>query len=137
RGYQGAFDSKMIMGTTTRPLIVGDEIWVYYGGWDVRHHYPVESETSADWKGAAIGLAKWRIDGFVAMINAAGRNPELMTAGRAGTVTTGPIPVDGSDRYVNAEAAQGAIEVGVCDGTGPVKAIPGFEHSACVPIDYD
>ena len=29
RGRQGSFDSKMIMGTATHPVTVGNELWLY------------------------------------------------------------------------------------------------------------
>lgn len=134
RGRQGAFDSKMIMGTATHPVEVGNELWVYYGGWDVRHHYPVSDENP--WKGAAIGLARWRRDGFVAMVNACGNQPALVTSGRPGWLLTRPVHVTGEMLLVNAEATQGAVHVEVCDPASG-EPLPGYSQHECLGIRHD
>jgi hypothetical protein len=134
RGRQGSFDSKMIMGTATHPVTVGNELWLYYGGWDVRHHYPVSDENP--WKGAAIGLARWRLDGFVAMVNVSGNQPTLVTSGKPGWVRTRSLKVAGSHLLVNADATLGTIDVDVCDPeTG--KALPGYSKEECLSVRHD
>ncbi len=136
RGYQGSFDSKMIMGTATRPLIVDDEIWVYYGGWDVRHHYPITPESP--WKGSAIGLARWRLDGFAGIVNAGGGSPELVTSGKGGHVTTGPVQVVGDHFFTNVDTAKGSLKVELLDGDVPTPLpIEGFGVEDCAPICAD
>ncbi len=54
-----AFDYGFI-GTARAPVVMGDELWFYYSGWDQVHE---------DYKGlkAAVGLAKLRLDGFCSM----------------------------------------------------------------------
>ena len=64
RGEAGDFDSGVIY-TANRPVIVGDEIWVYYGGGAITH-------AEDPWRvgphaGMAVGLAKARLDGFVSL----------------------------------------------------------------------
>jgi hypothetical protein len=56
--YRG-FDSGLAF-TASNPIVMGDEIWIYYTGWDQIHD---------DYKGidCAIGLAKLRLDGFCSM----------------------------------------------------------------------
>lgn len=134
RGRQGSFDSKMIMGTATHPVVVGNELWLYYGGWDVRHHYPVSEENP--WKGAAIGLARWRMDGFVAMVNACGNQPTLVTSGRPGWVQTRPLKVKGESLLVNADATLGEVRVEVCDPRSG-EVLSGYSKDECIPVHHD
>ena len=49
-----------LVGTGANLIVMGDEIWIYYGGWDQVHE---------DYEGidCAIGLAKLRLDGFCSM----------------------------------------------------------------------
>jgi hypothetical protein len=58
-GPEGAFDSKMIY-TARAPIIVGDKLFFYYGGFDAHH------EDHDNWDGG-IGLATLRLDGFCSM----------------------------------------------------------------------
>ncbi len=60
-GQIGAFDEKMIF-TGNEPLIVGDEIWMYYSGHNNKHQEPKREQTLE-----GIGLAKLRLDGFVSL----------------------------------------------------------------------
>ncbi len=56
------FDDGMI-STASYPLIDGDSIKLYYGGWDGTH------AVSGGDRIARIGMAKWRLDGFASMEN--------------------------------------------------------------------
>lgn len=58
-GPEGAFDSKMIY-TARAPVIVGDELYFYYGGFNRIHD-------DFDGVKGAIGLATLRLDGFCSM----------------------------------------------------------------------
>jgi len=58
RGAKGTWDSGMIV-TARAPVVVGDELYFYYGGCDGVHDQPRVR--------AAIGLATLRLDGFCSM----------------------------------------------------------------------
>ena len=49
----------MIMGVANGPVVVGDELWFYYGGWDGPHRNLTRS--------GAIGLSALRLDGFASL----------------------------------------------------------------------
>jgi hypothetical protein len=64
-----SWDDGCIYPTT--PLVVGDGIWIYYGGMNMRHTKESLSTTGRMIRGkrreAAVGLAKIRLDGFVSI----------------------------------------------------------------------
>jgi len=70
RGAPGRWDSGMIV-TARAPVVVGDELWFYYGGTDKVHDEPRVR--------AAIGLAKLRLDGFCSMEPAGNSEGWLLT----------------------------------------------------------
>ena len=82
-GKPGNWDAGRLY-TVNRPIIVGDEIWIYYGGFETSHGGQYHS---ADWKAthrsSGIGLAKLRLDGWVSVD--AGDEP--------GTLTTKPVVI--------------------------------------------
>ena len=61
RGESGTFDTGMIMGTAIEPIITDDEIHWYYTGTEHTHGAQMKDRHKA------IGLAKWRLDGFVSL----------------------------------------------------------------------
>ncbi len=104
-----------------RPLIVGDEIRIYYGGtlgrhWASYHKDPIES---------GVGLATLRLDGFVS-VNA-GKEPSQLT--------TKPLVFLGDTLEINADAAGGTLTVEALDANG--KVIEGFSMADCTPITTD
>ncbi|MEF8813709.1 MAG: LamG domain-containing protein [Halovenus sp.] len=127
-GGNDDFDSGQIYcagsgGTGSQALIVDDEIRVYYGGWDGTH--------DSSNRGAAIGLATWRIDGFASLAN---------DGESTGTVTTEVVTFEDDELLVNADletkrGKNGLLKVEVLDAEGNV--IPGFERKNCVPIRGD
>jgi len=113
RGAQGAFDSGCIMGVASQPVIVDDEMWLYYGGWNGRHG------ADAGTRRAGIGLAKLRLNGFCS----------LDTADEAATLLTRVIRGKGTRLVINAQAAQGQVCAEVLDAAGQV--IPGYALADC------
>lgn len=104
--------------TVNKPIIVGDEIWIYYSGRDQGHYSTPDAVGS-------IGLATWRLDGFVS-INA---NTDT------GTLTTKPLTFSGDRLVINGEVAGGQIAVELLDeGDRPIE---GFEAVSCVPFKGD
>ena len=131
-GAADSYDSGLIY-TTNRPIVVGDEIWIYYSGWESTHGHPIEWATETDKfphiaraiksasprTGSTINLAKLRLDGWVSVD--AGNTP--------GTLTTKPMVFDGSRLVINANASSGSVAVEILDSNG--KAIPGLDARAC------
>jgi hypothetical protein len=103
------------------PLVIGDEIWIYYLGSTTRHggvRHHGDSESSG------VGLARLRLDGFVA-VEAADR----------GTLTTRPLVFIGDELEVNADAEGGTIRVEVLGPDG--RVIEGFGRMDCKPLTGD
>lgn len=129
-GPSGAFDAGMI-ATCSAPLVVGDEIRLYYGGIATTHANqdwylpePVAARMKRFREGkedppAAIGLATWRLDGFCSM----------RAGEREGVLITTPVTVKGEGLFLNADARGGSIAVEVIDEKGVV--LPGFAAADC------
>ncbi len=103
------------------PLVVGDQIWIYYLGSTTRHggiRYHGDTESSG------VGLATLRLDGFVAV-----------QAAKTGTLTTKPLVFIGDELEVNADAEGGSIQVAVLAPDG--KVIEGFGQEDCKPLTTD
>lgn len=119
RGVEGSFDSGMTF-TSTNLIVRDGEVWLYYGGWDGLH--------GSSTRGASIGIAKWRLDGFVSYAN--GGDQE-------GSVTTRPITFSGSKLHVNAalHPGHGALRVEVLGQDG--KPLAGFSRAESIPVRDD
>jgi len=116
-GPAGSFDCGMILAA--HPIVSGDEIRIYYGGFNVLHSTPQPSER------AAIGLARVRLDGFVSVDGGSG----------SGSLTTKAFQFKGTRLEVNADASRGQVTVEVLDeGQRPLS---GFGHAQCAPIRGD
>jgi hypothetical protein len=102
------------------PLVVDDEIRIYYLGHTGRHW----ASYHGDKRTSGIGLARLRLDGFVS-INAAA----------AGTMTTKKFVFIGDTLEVNANAKGGSIVVEALGADG--KVIEGFSKTDCMPITTD
>jgi len=107
--------------TSQRPLVVGDEIRIYYAGLTGRHWASYHGDPP---KTSGIGLATLRLDGFVS-INAAA----------SGTMTTKKFVFVGDTLEVNANAKGGSIVVEALGADG--KVIEGFSKMDCTPITTD
>ena len=115
-GEPGQWDDGMLF-TTTHPLVEGDTIKLFYGGFDGPH--------DAEAPNAATGLATLRKDGFASLD--AGDEP--------GVVTTKPIRGGAGPLRLNADARGGSIAVEVLDADGHV--LPGYSRSDCNPVGTD
>ncbi|MBM4074297.1 MAG: hypothetical protein FJ267_01475 [Planctomycetes bacterium] len=103
RGPDGAFDKDLLLPSST-VVTHEDQHWLYYSGANERHGTPEHQFQRT----SAIGLAKLRLDGFVAL-----------TAGNSGgTVTTKPFRLDGNAIEFNVDAHDGEIRVDVLDESG-------------------
>jgi hypothetical protein len=101
-----AWDGGMIAGMSL--LRVGDELWLYYAGYDDQHDYlPFH---------AGVGLATLRKDGF-ASLDAGTAPGEVLTRRLEGV--SGPLHVN----------CNGSLRVEVLDATG--KPLPGYGRADC------
>ena len=115
-GPPGSVDGGTIY-PAREPVLVGDELWFYYGSSDADH--------SDDSRPGNICLAKLRLDGFVSV-----------DAGAAGgTLLTKPFRCDGGELLVNAEARGGAVSVAVLDEDG--THVKGYAKVDCALFDGD
>ena len=116
-GPKGAWDGGLIH-TTNRPVIKGDEIWIYYSGADRGHRKTVPPYRSG------IGVAKLRRDGWVS----------IEADERAGTLMTKALVFEGNKLVINA-AAPGSVAVEVLDERG--RALAGYGKQECARFTGD
>jgi hypothetical protein len=113
------YDAGCIMNVSNLPVMVGDEVWYYYTALSTTHGGTIPD------KRATIGLAKWRLDGFVSR-----------DAGEAGgELTTVPLRLPQGMLSLNADATGGEIRVALLDVNG--QPVPGYALEDCTPITGD
>lgn len=114
-----AYDAGSIFGLANAPVIVGDEMWIYYTAVTTPHGgLPPEKEQS-------IAVASWRIDGLASL--QAGEKP--------GTIETHEFIPQGTSLSVNANVGKGRLAVEVLDATG--KVLEGYEKEAAAMENED
>jgi len=118
-GPKNAWDDGMVF-SATQPLVVGEMLWLYYGGVDGTH-LPKKDEP---WH-SGIGLATLRKDGFAS----------LDARDRTGTVTTKRLANAKGPLRLNYAAKNGAVRVEVLDDVG--RVIPGYGRDECDPLTGD
>ncbi|HHW32509.1 MAG TPA: hypothetical protein GXX20_12710 [Clostridiaceae bacterium] len=116
RGEEGTWDDGCIY-TANTPIRMGDEIWLYYGGFDGTHAPDYEYH-------AGIGIAKWRLDGFASLDST-----------EYGILETEQFVFEGDHLFVNANASNGSLLVELLNEDGNV--IPGFSKDDCDVITTD
>ena len=102
------------------PLVVDDEIRIYYQAWSGRNWWNYHKDVNRD----GYGLATLRRDGFVS-VESEGH----------GTLTTKPLVFIGDTLVVNANAQGGDLAVEAIDEKG--DPIAGFSKADCTPITTD
>ena len=107
------------MGTAIEPIITDDEIHWYYTGTEHTHGAQMKDRHKA------IGLAKWRLDGFVS----------LDADAEGGVVETVPLQIPDGGIEINADASGGQVGVEVLTADGQVQQ--GFSIDDCVPLTGD
>jgi hypothetical protein len=118
RGPDDAFDASTIY-TANRPVILDDEIRIYYGGIKHSHGNPAYHGGKYDKSklGSGIGLATLRLDGFVS----------ISAGAVTGTLTTKPLRFKGDQLTINADAIDGIIKIEILGDNG--KPIAGYNAS--------
>lgn len=117
RGRKGEFDCDMIY-TARAPVVVGDQLYFYYGGCVGLHDDPNAK--------ANIGLAQLRLDGFCSM-----------TAGDAeGWLITRREMLREPQITINTKTAvSGYVMAELLDAND--RVIPGFSRQNCIPFTGD
>ncbi len=101
--------------TATRPIVVGDEFWLYYSGCNQEHGAPLEKTA------CHIGLA-------TAPYN------RLASLSGTGILITDMLSATGSSLHINYDGSQGMIRLELLrDG----RPIPGYEANNCIPLSAD
>ena len=99
--------------STSKPIVVGDEVWVYYTGINTTHGGSLPE------KRAVIGRAAWRLDGFVSI-----------DAGSSGGYLETPLlALSGTQLILNADASKGRLTVEILDAAG--NPIAGYGRADC------
>ena len=118
-GSAESFDAGSIY-TASYPIIVGDKVRLYYGGWTGTHDPNTLPTTGR------IGFTEWRKDGFVS----------LNTGGTEGTVITKTLKFTGSKLYLNVNASGGgSVKVEILNSDDTVKT--GYSKNDCTAITTD
>ncbi len=151
RGGDKAFDSGFVL-TNGNPIIVGDEIWFYYGGnrGIVRFPNPKDQDATARILkyGSGVGLARIKRDRFVGLSpdpkaslrnwnpNDPNKKPEP-PENTVGQVTLKPLDLTGVKAiHLNAQTQEGgAVYLEVLDEDG--FRLHGFSKDEAVPIQGD
>ncbi len=113
------FDAGTIMGICNSPVIVGDEMWMYYTAMTTSH------AGSLPEKEQSIARAVWRIDGMVS----------LQAKESQGTVETAEFVPEGKNLLVNADVGKGRLMVEVLDAAG--KVIAGYDKESSLIENQD
>ena len=148
-GPEGSFDASMLLGMSSSPVILNDEIRIYYSGMALSHmHGAYWDLTQMPELPGGIGLATIRRDGFVALeVGQIGRGRVTLDAtGRTsagageGYFRTKHFTFTGSRLYLNVDSAAHGRANGVTrvefiepDDT----PIPGYRREECDPIKVD
>ncbi len=122
RGEKGEWDCGWI--NPRMPIIVGDEIWIYYNGSNSSHHLP-SPWTEPKKHQVFGGLATLRLDGFVS-IDAEEKEGEL---------TTKLLTFQGNRLNINAQAKEGSVMVEILKENG--RTVKGFDLSDCDKFSGD
>jgi len=113
-GPSGSWDDGMIF--TVPPIVRGDTIEIFCGGWDGPHNV-TPTHTN-------IGVARLRKDGFVSL-----------DASSTGALTPKKLIMAGDKLLVNANARYGSIEIEVLDEAG--NPIQGFKRTDADAVTGD
>ena len=133
----GHWDAHMV-GVTSPPIEVGDELWFYHGGTDFHHDWwlvgqregidhPEARDPMGCGAGFGLGLATLRKDGYAGLYS----NPH-----RPGIVITRPLISMGTALLINAVCAPGgSVCVEVLDRHD--RVVPGCSMAECDPFAGD
>lgn len=128
RGTQPADWDRGMIVTARAPVVVGDELWFYYGGTDKVHDEPKVK--------AAIGLATMRLDGFCSMSTREDASSEETNSPSEGWLVTRREPFRTPRVTINARTWNGGeIRAEILDRRG--RVLPGFSKEDCIVFRGD
>ena len=127
-GPDGGWENARV--NPAAPLVVGDEIRIYYAGSNMLHTWDDVYTRQGGMaggvrQGCAIGLATLRLDGFVSL----DAGPE------GGFVTTKPFTLVDENLTLNVDASEGFATAEIQDLRG--NPLPGYTLAQCRPIRGD
>ncbi len=108
------YDAGSIFGLCNAPVIVGDEMWIYYTAVTTPHGGLAPDREQS------IARAAWRIDGLAS----------LQAKEKPGSIETHDFIPEGKTLFVNAAVNKGQLTVEVLNAAG--KPIEGFEKDSCI-----
>ncbi len=118
RWGSGKWDTGYVQPLANACVVVGDELWFYYGAFRGEPARRDTKERHFDWTvdngmyaNGAMGLAKLRRDGFASFEG-------------TGELLTKPISFSGEFLFVNVDAKAGSLAVELVDANG--RVVPGF-----------
>jgi len=118
RWASGKWDAGYVQPVSNLCVIMGDELWFYYGAFAGEPSRPSTPEHPRDWTvdsgmyaNASTGIAKLRRDGFASMEG-------------SGSLVTKGLTASGEYFFINADASKGAISVELLDPEG--KVVEGY-----------
>lgn len=114
-----AYDAGCILGVGNGPVIVNDEMWVYYTAINTTHGGAMPR------KRVTIARAAWPLDRFVS----------LDADDDEGIVETASFTSPGTRLVVNADASDGQIAIAVLNDNG--DPLPGYDAAQCTPLRSD
>ncbi len=128
---KGSWDRAYIHAAGGVCLVVGDELFFYYGAWSGESpnlkggSMGQHSRANAMYAGGSTGLAVLRRDGFASL-----------TAGSTGgALTTKAVNFSGNSLFVNCDTSAGQIKVEILDSEN--NPISPFILDNCFPISVD
>jgi hypothetical protein len=114
-----AYDAGCVLGVANAPVVVGDELWIYYTAVTTTHGGAFPD------KRISVALAKWRLDGFVS----------LDAGPSGGTIETLPLRCPAARLVLNADASRGLIRVEALDDAG--VPLDGYSADDCIELRND
>ena len=122
----GDWDRGYVQSVGGVCLIVGEELWFYYSGFqgDPANHHK-DWMLNGMYANGSTGIARLRRDGFVS----------LNASEAGGTLTTRPVVFQGQHLFVNADVPQGRLRVEVLDSEGAVIGPFTMVNSRAVSTD--
>jgi hypothetical protein len=133
-GGEGDFDEDSVDTAINSPLLMGDEMFIYYSGRARRLYAPGAAS-------GAIGLVQLKRDRFAGLCNGGWFNRDCnnnVSAG--GSLLTKPVTVAGPTLYVNARSMEvsptwGILRAELLDEAQ--QPIPGYTLEECLPVRGD
>jgi len=139
-GDQGSYDDEMVCFTRNAPVVVGDELYLYYSASsagfndkeaiDTNDHINYILKTCRSTRKRILCLAKLRLDGFAGMTV----DPmALARDNRPAYLQTQPIEVIENDLRINIKNSDGTAKVGLYYENA--RPIEGYELENCLYVE--